>query len=99
MQPAIEQQTIRVGIVGYGTVGRAAAEILSGHAEQIRSRTGGLSIRVSRICRRTPCAPESQLHGIPIVSDWQEVVSARDVDIVIEAIGGTDVAYEVVMAS
>src|SRR5947209_6313786 len=99
MQPAIEQQTIRVGIVGYGTVGRAVAQILSGHAEQIRSRTGGLSIHLSTICRRTPLDPESRLDGVSFVSDWQQVVAAQDVDIVVEAIGGTDVAYEVVMAS
>lgn len=99
MQPVREQQPIRVGIVGYGTVGRAAAEILSGHAEQIRSRLGGLSVSVSRICRRTPCAPGLRLHGVPMVCDWQQVVSAQDVDIVVEAIGGTDVAYDVVMSS
>ena len=99
MQSVNEQQPIRVGIVGYGTVGRAAAEILSGHAEQIRNRMGGLSVSVSRICRRTPCTPDLHLNGVPMVCDWQEVVSAQDVDIVVEAIGGTDVAYDVVMTS
>jgi len=92
-------QEIRIGIVGYGTVGRASAEILTSHAEEIRSRTGGLSITVARICRRTPAAAENGVNGIPVVSDWREVVSASDVDIVIEAIGGTSVAYNVVRAS
>ena len=31
-------QEVRIGIVGYGTVGRASAEILTSHAEEIRSR-------------------------------------------------------------
>ena len=92
-------QEIRIGIVGYGTVGRASAEILTSHAEEIRSRTGGLSIRVARICRRTPGAAENGVNGIPVVSDWREVVSASDVDIVVEAIGGTSVAYDVIRAS
>src|SRR2546423_2702588 len=82
---------IRIGIVGYGTVGRASAEILTSHAEEIRSRTGGLAIRVARICRRTPGAAENGVNGIPVVSDWREVVSASAVDIVGEAIGGSRV--------
>src|SRR5947209_1942327 len=99
MQSFSEQEQVRVGIIGYGTVGRAVAEILSEHAGQSRSRAGGLAVRVSRICRRTPGIPEPHLNGVAIVSDWREVVSAPDVDIVVEAIGGTDVAYEAVMAS
>lgn len=90
---------VRVGIVGYGTVGRATAEILAGHAEEIRKRTGGVAVTVTRICRKTPRASETGCNGVPVVKDWREVVSAPDVDIVVEAIGGTETAYDVVRAS
>ena len=90
---------VRVGIVGYGTVGRATAEILAGHGEEIRQRTDGISIRVTRACRRTADGTERTPLGIPLVSDWRKVVDADDVDIVVEAIGGTDVAYDVVRSS
>ena len=89
---------VRVGIVGYGTVGRATAEILSSHAEEIRRRTDGVSIRVTQVCRRKPAQAERTAEGVAVVSDWRKVVFAHDVDIVVEAIGGTDVAYEVVRA-
>jgi len=90
------QSTIRIGIVGYGTVGQATAEILAGHAQEIRQRTGGAALEVTRISRKTPRAEETGINGVPVVEDWREVVEAPDVDIVIEAIGGADVAYEVV---
>ena len=89
------KSTVRVGIVGYGTVGRATAEILSSHAEEIRQRTDGVSIVVSRIARKSPRASETGINGIPVVSDWREVVEAPDVDIVVESMGGTGVAYDV----
>src|SRR5580765_1839643 len=98
----IEQRNaeqVRVGIVGYGTVGRATAEILLGHAEEISQRTGGISIVVTRIARKKPRAAEVGVNGITVVSDWRQVVTAHDVDIVVEAIGGTTVAREVVRAS
>ncbi len=92
-------ELVRVGIVGYGTVGRATAEILFSHAEDIRQKTGGISIVVTRIARKKPKASEAGVNGIAVVSDWREVVTANDVDIVVEAIGGTTVARDVVRTS
>lgn len=90
---------VRVGIVGYGTVGRATAEILASHAEEIRQRTGGVAVTVTRICRKSPRASETGVNGVPVVSDWREVVGAPEVDIVVEAMGGTGTAYDVVRSS
>jgi homoserine dehydrogenase len=86
---------VGVGIVGYGTVGKAAAEILTAHAAEITQRTG-VSVAVARICRRRAGDCEAGVNGLRVVADWRQVTSAQDVDIVVEAIGGTDVAYEVV---
>jgi homoserine dehydrogenase len=90
---------VRVGIVGYGTVGRATAEILAGHADEIRKRTGGVSVIVTRICRKTPRASETGVNGVPVRNDWREVVGAPEVDIVVESIGGTETALDVVRSS
>src|ERR1041385_1859765 len=90
---------VRVGIVGYGTVGRATAEILASHAGEISQRTGGVSIVVTRISRKKPAAAETGVNGITVVSDWLQVATADDVDIVVEAIGGTTVARDVARTS
>ena len=90
---------IRVGIAGFGTVGRATAQILSSHAEDIRQRTGGVSVVVTRVCRRRAGAAEITEDGIRIGQDWRELVKDPGLDIVVEAIGGTDTAYQVVRAS
>src|SRR5258708_26264803 len=90
---------VRVGSVGYVTVGRATAEILAGHAEEIRKRTDGVAVVVTRICRKTPRASETGVNGVPVGNDWREVVSAPEVDIVVESIGGTGTAYDVVRTS
>src|SRR5258708_12583794 len=90
---------VGVGIVGYGTVGRATAEILTSHADEIRQRTGGVSVVVTRICRKTPSASETGVNGVAVVSDWRQVIDADDVDIVVEAIGGTRTARDVIRAA
>src|SRR5215472_8115126 len=93
------RKEVRVGIVGYGTVGRATAEILMRNEEEIRRRTDGVTIRVTRACRKSAWEAERSGDGIIRVCDWREVVYAEDVDIVVEAIGGTDVAYDVARSS
>src|ERR1043166_2670275 len=90
---------VRVGIVGYGTVDRAEAEILASQAGEISQRTGGVSIVVTRISRKKPAAAETGVNGIPVVLDWRQVATANDVDIVVEAIGGTTVARDVARTS
>ncbi|HKF23435.1 MAG TPA: homoserine dehydrogenase [Candidatus Angelobacter sp.] len=94
---APRKKRVGVGIVGYGIVGRAAAEILTAHAAEIAQRTG-ISVTVTGICRRRvqEKAAEGAVNGLTAVADWREVTGAEDVDIVVEAIGGTDVARQVV---
>jgi len=93
------KKRVRVGIVGYGTVGKATAEILAANAAEIEQRTDGVSVIVTKISRRSARESEAGVNGVKIVSDWREVTGAADVDIVVEAIGGTDVAGEVVRAA
>ncbi len=96
---AAPRDVVRVGIVGYGTVGRASAEILASHAEEIKQRMGGVSVVVTRICRKSPRDSEYGVNGIQVLADWRQVAAADDVDILIEAIGGTTTAHDVVRTS
>ena len=90
-------KTIGVGIIGYGTVGRATAEIINGNADEIRQRSG-VSLRVTLVCRRSPLAAEAVPAYAHVTDDWREVVQSPEVDILVETIGGTDVAYDAVRA-
>lgn len=90
-------KTVRIGIVGYGTVGQATADILHAHAAEIERRSGA-QIVVTVVCRRSPVTTPVP-GGSRIETDWRHVVDADDVDIVVETMGGTSVAREVVAAA
>src|SRR5262249_27784631 len=91
---------VRLGIVGYGTVGRATAEILAHNAEEIHRRTGGVSIRVTRVFQRNASNSVNPEDGILYLDDWTRVVSAdADTDIIVEALGGVDTSSRVARAS
>ena len=88
---------IHVGLLGIGTVGSGTWEVLQRNASEIERRAGR-AIRISRVADKDLKKAKSLLHGkAKIHSDATEVVRARDVDIVVELIGGTGVAKDLVL--
>ena len=91
-------KVIRVGIAGYGTVGQGTAEAIVHNADEIVHRTGA-RLEVAAVCRRTKIPDGSAPSGAEVFSDWRALVDDSRVNVVVEAIGGTDVAYEVVRSA
>jgi homoserine dehydrogenase len=91
-------RTVRIGIVGFGAVGRATASIISQHGELIEQRSS-VRLEVTVICRRSAVKPEEVPQGARFVSDWKELVRAPEVDIIVEVMGGTDQSLQLVRAA
>ncbi|HWY54443.1 MAG TPA: hypothetical protein VNZ03_08275 [Terriglobales bacterium] len=63
---------VRIGIAGFGTVGRATAEIISAHADLIAQRSG-IRLDVIAVCRRSGVRTETFLRVLepfPIGGNW-----------------------------
>ncbi|WP_148861924.1 homoserine dehydrogenase [Marinobacter fonticola] len=88
---------VRVGICGLGTVGGGTYNVLMRNAEMIAGRAGS-PIRISRIASRRR-RDDIDLGEIPFSTDVFDVVNDPDVDIVVELIGGYEVARELVLAA
>ncbi len=86
---------VKVGIVGFGTVGQATAQLLAANAGLIEERSG-VRLAVVAVCRRSEMAASAIPAGARVCSDWNEIVSAPDVDIVVETMGGNGAAQEIV---
>ncbi len=86
---------VSVGIVGLGTVGGGAFNLLRDNAAEISRRTGR-EIRVTQVGARRD-NPRYDLSGTVVSRDIFDVVNNPDIDIVVEVIGGTTTAREVVM--
>jgi homoserine dehydrogenase len=89
---------VRIGIVGFGAVGRATANIISQHASLIEQRSH-VRLEVTAICRRSGVKPQDIPDGARLVTDWREIVRSPEVDIVVEVIGGTDQSLQLVRAA
>ena len=86
---------VNVGIVGLGTVGGGARNLLRENAAELSRRTGR-DIVVSHVGVRR-ARPDLKLDGITVSTDIFAVVRDPAVDIVVEVIGGTTTARDIVL--
>jgi len=92
-----KMQAVNVGVVGLGNVGSGTLEVLAANAGQIEQKLG-FPLRVTMVCSRsaeTKKLPDA-LGRVKRTSDWRQVVTDPDVDIVAELVGGTSVAAEII---
>ena len=90
---------IRVGLLGLGTVGSGVHQVLIANREEIRRRAGR-DIEIARIAVRD-VAKARRLVGdrVPITDDPYEIVLDPEIDVVVEVIGGTEIARDLVLES
>ena len=88
---------INVGIVGLGNVGSGAVTILAENAAEIAARLG-FRLNLEAVCSRRALR-RPMVAGIAhafVTENWREVVTRPGIDIVVELVGGTGVARQVV---
>lgn len=87
--------TVKIGLVGTGTVGGGCLDILANHTEDFK-RHYGVDLQLVRVCSRNSAAAEAHGVGHLFTTDYREVVNDPEVDLVIELIGGVGTAHDVV---
>jgi homoserine dehydrogenase len=90
-------KSIRLGLLGLGTVGQGVYRILSREADRIERRVGA-RVEITRIAVRDM----AKVRGVDVpagllTTDSAGLVRSPDVDIVVELIGGSGVARELVL--
>ena len=93
----MSEPVVRVGMLGCGTVGAAAARMLAANAEDIAARTG-VRVELTRIAvrdlgrdRDVPQPPEV------FTTDGVALVDDPDIDVVVEVIGGIEPAKQLLL--
>jgi homoserine dehydrogenase len=89
---------IRVGLIGFGTVGSGTAQVLYEQAERIKKRTG-LPIVLKKVADISVNALPAYLTPTELTRDANDIINDPDIDIVIELIGGTTLAKKFILAA
>ncbi len=92
--PRPQLPPLRVGLLGLGTVGLGTFTVLQRNRLQIERRLGRV-LQVSHVAaRNTARATELVGPDVQVIADAMAVATHPDVDVVVEAVGGTSDAFD-----
>lgn len=99
MSAPITPRTIHVGLAGLGNVGAGVFKNLDANRDLIRQRTAA-DIRVKRVVVRDPSRARDVEVPVEMIStDWHDLINDAEIQVIVELIGGTTTAYELVCAA
>jgi len=95
--------SLGIGLAGFGTVGSGVWNTLERNGDLITQRCGGsLRLHIAKILVRNPAKTRHITGHVPtdrITTDWRALVADPAVDLVVELIGGTTDAFDIVEAA
>lgn len=87
---------VNVGLVGFGVIGSGVVSLLQEHAPLLKARSG-VEIALTRVADIDPDRTRGvELTSAKLSRDYREVLDDPNIDIVVELVGGTTAAYQVV---
>lgn len=92
-------QQVNLGMIGGGTVGSGVLNALQQNGDLMAARLG-IKISLRKVAVKS--LDKQRAHSFPrslLTTDWQEVVNAPDIHIIIELVGGTGIAKTMVLAA
>lgn len=91
----MEAKTVKIGLVGFGTVGAGVAKILFENAEQITARTG-LVLELACVVDKDTTRPRDfDLPAGLMTDDLSVLLNDPSIEIALELVGGTTFAKDI----
>lgn len=90
--------SLKIAIIGLGTVGTGVAKILLEHSERITRRTGR-PVEIRRVVVRDLKKSREVVLPVGVVTDdLQSVITDDEIDVAVQLIGGLEPAREIMLA-
>lgn len=95
-------KTIKIGLIGLGTVGGGTLDLLAKNTALIAKRA--VPLQVARVCNLDVAYAERRIAELGLcdcvaTADYRDLVNDEEIDIIIELIGGIHPALEMVRAA
>ncbi len=88
---------VKVGILGLGTVGGGTVSILQRNAQEIARRAGREIVITHACAKEIKPSADYRIENIVLTQNLEEVVNNPDLDIIVELLGGTTIAKEMIL--
>ena len=85
-------RTVRIGLLGFGTIGSSVYRLIQKEHDQILEGTG-VDLRIAKVLEIDPAKTPVDAPAGLFTGDFAEIVDDPSIDIVVEVIGGTEAAF------
>lgn len=93
------QQRVNIGLIGGGTVGGGVVQALQNNGALMASRLG-VELNLAKIAVRNANRDRSvRIPRALLTTDWRSIVEDPDIHLIVELIGGTTTARDIVLAA
>ena len=95
-----ERCTIRIGLIGFGTVGTGTVKVLMEHEREVERRLG-CRLELKTICALGIKTKDVSWFGKPVktTTEWKQVVADPEIDIIVELVGVLPTARQIALAA
>lgn len=87
------EKTIKIGLLGFGTVGTGVVRVLRENKYEI-SRKIGARIMIKTVLVRDTHKKRPYMEGLQLTDNFQTILEDNEIDIIIELMGGLHPAHE-----
>ncbi|UCF96018.1 MAG: homoserine dehydrogenase [Spirochaetaceae bacterium] len=91
-------ERVEVGLVGLGTVGSGFFELMSQNGNHFASKMGS-SVEIVRVAEIDTVRAQKIVPKELLVDDYRRVIEDDEIRVVVEMVGGTTVAYDIIRAA
>ena len=92
---AADQRTVRIGLLGFGTIGSSVYRLIQKEHDQILEGTG-VDLQVAKVLEIETAKWPAGAPAGQFVTDFAEILDDPSIEIVVEVIGGTTFAFDFV---
>ncbi|OVE77737.1 hypothetical protein BVX98_01990, partial [bacterium F11] len=92
------KKQVNIGLIGFGVVGSGTMQLLKDNKKEIETRVGA-ELNVRWVCSLDQIKPSLIFKETKRTKRWHDVIEDPNVDCVVELIGGSHPAREVVMTA
>ncbi|MCL1834119.1 MAG: homoserine dehydrogenase [Leptospirales bacterium] len=92
------KKIVNIGIIGFGTVGQGVYNLIKKNSGTIALRSG-IELNIKTICDLNLSLLAGKVQEVKTTDKWEDVVNDKEIDIVVEVIGGISPAKEIIISS
>ncbi|HEY1405759.1 MAG TPA: homoserine dehydrogenase, partial [Spirochaetota bacterium] len=90
------KRNVKIGLVGFGTVGSGVYNLLAKNRTLIAERTG-INLTIKTICDLRTDVVKKAAPDIAVTDKWQDLVNDPEIETIVELIGGINPAKTIIL--